>query len=83
MTAVLEPQQEFFRAVAGNLMPHDFRREEPKIVRQGRTERFGQIVHLLEVGDALAEDPAPNLVSAKRSLSEPAAPFRQIGARDP
>ena len=40
---------------------------------------FGQIVHLLEVGDALAEDPPPNLVSAKWSFSESAAPFRQIG----
>ena len=28
MAAVLEPQQQFFRAVAGHLVPHDFRRRK-------------------------------------------------------
>ena len=80
MAAVLEPQQELFRAVAGDLVPHNLRGEEPKIGRECRAERLGQIVHLLKVGDPLAENPAANLVGAERSLSVLAAPLGQFRA---
>jgi hypothetical protein len=37
-------------------------------------------VHALEVVDALAENPAPNLLGAKRLLAVPLAPIGQLGA---
>jgi hypothetical protein len=80
MAAVAQRQQEFFRAVAGDLVPHNLRREQPKVFRQGGAQRLGKIVHLLEFGDALSENPPPNLVGPERRVAAQAAPFSQFAA---